>query len=137
MSQEAQRGFELFNTKGRCALCHSGWRFTDDSFHDTGVAGHDLGRGVVLPTIEVMQHAFKTPTLRNVARRAPYMHDGSVATLEDVVELYDQGGSVKRPSLSPEVKPLHLTRDEKHDVVAFLRALTSVDAAVEIPELPR
>jgi cytochrome c peroxidase len=129
MSAGAQRGFVVFNTTGRCATCHSSWRFSDDSFHDIGVAGKDLGRGAFQPSIEVMQHAFKTPTLRNVVGRSPYMHDGSVATLEDVIELYDTGGRAKRPSLSPEIKPLHLTSQNKEDLIAFLHALTSPDAA--------
>jgi cytochrome c peroxidase len=137
MSPEARRGFELFNTKAACATCHSGWRFTDDSFHDIGVPGADRGRGTILPDIAAMQHAFKTPTLRNVASRAPYMHDGSIASLEDVVELYDQGGLARRASLSAEIRRLRLTPDEKQDVIAFLRALTSMDAPVEIPALPR
>jgi cytochrome c peroxidase len=137
ISTEAERGFELFNTKGGCATCHTGWRFTDDSFHDIGVPGVDRGRGAMLPGIEAMQHAFKTPTLRSVAGRAPYMHDGSVATLEDVVDLYDKGGLEGRPSLSPEIKPLHLTSDEKQALVVFLRTLTSVDTPVAIPVLPR
>jgi cytochrome c peroxidase len=137
MSPEARRGFELFNTKARCATCHSGWRFSDDSFHDVGVPGADLGRGTILPDIAAMQHAFKTPTLRNVARRAPYMHDGSIASLEDVVELYDRGGLARRPSLSTDIAPLRLTPEEKQDVIAFLGALTSTDTPVEIPALPR
>jgi cytochrome c peroxidase len=137
MSPEALRGFELFNTKAHCATCHSGWRFTDDSFHDVGVPGADRGRGTILPDIVAMQHAFKTPTLRNVAGRAPYMHDGSIASLEDVVELYDRGGLARRASLSTEIKRLHLTPDEKHEVIAFLHALTSTDTPVEIPALPR
>jgi cytochrome c peroxidase len=129
MTVEAQRGFVIFNTTGHCATCHSSWRFSDDSFHDIGVPGKDLGRGTFLPSIEVMQHAFKTPTLRNVAGRAPNMHDGSVATLEDVIELYDSGGRAKRPSLSPEIKPLHLTSQNKEDLIAFLHALTSPGAS--------
>jgi cytochrome c peroxidase len=137
LSAEARHGFEVFNTRGRCSKCHSGWRFTDDSFHDIGLPGADRGRGAILPNIEVMQHAFKTPTLRNVAGRAPYMHDGSVATLEDVVELYDVGGLARRSSLSPEIKRLGLTAGEKRDLIAFLRALTGVYTAVEIPALPR
>jgi cytochrome c peroxidase len=137
MPEAAQRGFALFNTKAKCATCHSGWRFTDDSFHDIGVTGTDQGRGNILPGIEAMQHAFKTPTLRNVALRGPYMHDGSVATLEDVVEMYDKGGLVKRPSLSADIKPLLLTSEEKKDLLALLRALTSKDRPVDIPTLPR
>jgi cytochrome c peroxidase len=84
-----------------------------------------------------MRHAFKTPTLRNVDRRAPYLHDGSVATLDALVDFYDRGGLVSRPSLSPELKPLGLTADEKRQLVAFLRTLTSEDPAVAIPALPR
>jgi len=136
MPGAAQRGFALFNTKAQCTACHSGWRFTDDSFHDIGVPGTDRGRGVILPGIDAMQYAFKTPTLRNVARRAPYMHDGSVATLADVIELYDQGGLAKRPSLSADIRPLRLTAEEKQDLVAFLQLLTSTDSPVAIPELP-
>jgi cytochrome c peroxidase len=137
ISEGAQRGFVLFNAKARCEKCHSGWRFTDDSFHDIGVPGADIGRGAVLKDIEVMQHAFKTPTLRNVDRRAPYLHDGSVATLEAIVDFYDRGGLAARSSLSPELKPLGLTAAEKRDLVAFMRTLTSVDQPVAVPELPR
>jgi len=134
---EAKAGFVLFNEKARCASCHSGWRFTDDSFHDIGVAGEDRGRGAVLKDIEVAQFAFKTPTLRNVDRRAPYMHDGSEKTLEDVIALYDLGGRARRPSLSAEIVPLELTERESRQLVAFMRTLTSDDAPVAIPSLPR
>jgi cytochrome c peroxidase len=137
ISTDAKRGFVLFNTKARCALCHAGWRFTNDSFHDIGVVTSDAGRGSMLPGIPVMQHAFKTPTLRDVARRAPFMHNGSVATLEEVVELYDRGGLVKRPSLSPDLKPLGLTTAEKRELTAFLRTLTSPEQPVLLPALPR
>ena len=84
-----------------------------------------------------MQHAFKTPTLRNVDVRGPYMHNGSERSLADVIELYDQGGRKKRPSLAPEVVPLHLTAQEKANLIAFLKTLTSHDKPVEIPVLPR
>lgn len=137
ISADAQQGFVLFNTKARCEKCHSGWRFTDDSFHDIGVPGADLGRGAHLAGIEPMQHAFKTPTLRNVDRRAPYLHDGSEATLDTLIDLYDRGGRVTRPSLSPEMKPLGLTAEEKRQIAAFLRTLTSEDPAVAMPALPR
>jgi cytochrome c peroxidase len=137
VSAEAKRGFIVFNGKANCAKCHGGWRFTDDSFHDVGVPGADPGRGKLFQTIEVMQNAFKTPTLRNVDRRAPYMHDGSETTLQDVIELYQVGGRAKRPSLSAEVKPLNLSEQEKRDLIAFLKTLTSMDRPVEIPTLPR
>lgn len=136
ISAEAKAGFALFTGKANCAKCHSGWRFTDDSFHDIGVPGADSGRGKILG-LEDMHFAFKTPTLRNVDRRAPYMHAGTEATLEDVVDLYDRGGRVRRPSLSPEIKPLHLTAAERRTLVAFMHTLTSDDAPVVIPVLPR
>jgi cytochrome c peroxidase len=137
ISEEAARGFVLFNEKAKCASCHSGWRFTDDSFHDIGAIGEDRGRAGVLEGIEAMEYAFKTPTLRDVDRRGPYLHDGSEATLEAVMELYDLGGRVKRPSLSKEIVALGLTARETSDVVAFMRTLTSDDAPVSVPRLPR
>lgn len=136
ISASARRGFALFNEKARCATCHSGWRFTDDSFHDIGVPGDDLGRGAVLPGIEVLEHAFKTPTLRNVSRRSPYMHDGSVPSLVDTIELYDRGGLVDRPSKSSSIQPLGLTPTEKADLVAFLESLTSDDPPISVPAAP-
>ncbi len=136
ISESAQRGFDLFNTKAACQKCHTGWNFTDNGFHDTGVGDQDKGRGADLP-LEAMQHAFKTPTLRNSDRRSPYMHDGSEQSLEDVIDLYDRGGRVKRPSLAPEMVPLHLTKLEKSDLMAFLASLSSDDKPVEIPVLPR
>jgi cytochrome c peroxidase len=134
---DAKRGFVLFNSKARCSTCHAGWRFTDDSFHDIGVRGEDRGRGALIAEIEVLQHAFKTPTLRNVAERAPYMHDGSERRLEDAIALYDQGGRVRRPSLSHEIKPLDLSAEESSQLVAFLHTLTSEDAPMSIPRFPR
>jgi cytochrome c peroxidase len=125
IGEPAKRGFDLFNGKGRCSACHSGWAFSDASFHDIGVAqGADIGRGKLFPTSVKLLYAFKTPTLRDVARRAPYMHDGSVPTLEAAIELYNHGG-IKRPSLSELIRPLGLTDGEKADLVAFLETLTS------------
>jgi len=136
ISDSAKRGFVLFNTKANCASCHSGWRFTDDGFHDIGLAGDDMGRGKIVAGIVQLERAFKTPTLRNIVQRAPYMHDGSVRTLEAVVDHYDHG-FIQRPSLSDQVKPLHLTDQEKADIVAFMKTLTSKDTPVEYPVLPR
>lgn len=135
ISPAARRGFELFNTKGHCAACHSGWTFTDSSFHDIGVASDDLGRGPVLG-LDALNHAFKTPTLRNVADHPPYMHNGSEATLRQVIELYNAGGRVQRPTLSSEIKPLGLDDREIDDLVAFLETLSSQDAPVTLPVLP-
>lgn len=138
ISAAAQHGFALFNGKARCASCHSGASFSDGSFQDIGTAkGHDIGRGRFFPTSAKLKYAFKTPTLRDVARRAPYMHDGSVATLEDVIELYNRGG-VDRPSRSPDIRPLSLTASEKKDLIAFLQTLTATASPVPgMPKLPR
>jgi len=137
ISVAAKRGFDLFNGKGHCAACHSGWSFSDSSFHDIGTArGDDIGRGRLFPTSVQLRYAFKTPTLRDVARRAPYMHDGSVATLADVIDLYDKGG-IDRPSRAEEIRPLHLTAQEKGDLIAFLQTLTAAPSAVALTTLPR
>jgi cytochrome c peroxidase len=133
ISHSAKRGFMLFNTKANCSACHSGWNFTDSSFRDIGLPDEDIGRGKILD-LPSMQHAFKTPTLRDVERRAPYMHDGSVPTLLAVVEHYDHG-FVERPSLSDEVKPLHLTAEEKTDLVNFMMTLTGENPPVHVPVL--
>jgi cytochrome c peroxidase len=135
IDEPAKRGFALFNGKAHCAACHSGWRFTDDSFHDIGLKSDDLGRGKVKANIPILQHAFKTPGLRNVAQHAPYMHDGAIATLAAVMREYNDG-FIQRPSLSPEIKPLHLSESEMNDVVAFMLALTSRDESAAIPMLP-
>jgi cytochrome c peroxidase len=133
----AKRGFQIFNGKAHCSECHSGPAFTDGSFHDIGTAkSDDLGRGRLFPTSEKLRYAFKTPTLRDVARRAPYMHDGSVASLEDAIALYDKGG-IERPSRSPSIKPLSLTAGEKADLLAFLRTLSDSSPSAKIPTLPR
>jgi cytochrome c peroxidase len=137
VSAAAKRGFALFNGKAHCAECHSGWNFTDGAFYDIGDAkDDDIGRGRIFPSSEKLQHAFKTPTLRDVARRAPYMHDGAVATLTDVIDLYDRGG-IDRPSRSELIGPLHLSAGEKADLIAFLETLTSDPTSFAVPALPR
>src|SRR5450631_396504 len=136
ISDEAKRGFVLFNTKAQCSSCHEGWNFTNDGFQDIGLPSADVGRGQFLPQVIKMKHAFKTPGLREIARRGPYMHDGSIATLEQVVEHYDQGG-VDRPSRSDLVKPLSLTPQERSELVAFLKTLTSNLDPTTVPVLPR
>jgi cytochrome c peroxidase len=117
--------------------CHSGWVFTDASFHDIGTAtGADIGRGRLFPTSVGLRYAFKTPTLRDVARRAPYMHDGSVPTLEAVVDLYNRGG-INRPSRSEQIVPLNLNQTDKANLVAFLQTLNSAPQPFSVPTLPR
>ena len=135
IGESAKRGFVVFNDKGNCAACHSGWRFTDDGFHDIGLTSEDIGRGAEMPGEPLLQHAFKTPTLRNIDQRAPYMHDGSSASLREVVVHYDTG-FVQRPSLSPEMHRLGLTETEIADLVAFMHTLTSRDDPIPILVLP-
>ena len=141
LSAAARRGLALFEGKASCVKCHNGFNFTDQGFHNTGVGtgsdNPDLGRFEVTKR-NVNKAAFKTPTLRDVARRGPYKHDGSIATLQEVVAFYDRGG-IANPSLSPEIAPLNLSRSEQEDLVAFLESLTGEIApdAVKPPVLPR
>jgi len=136
ISEDAKRGFVVFNTKAKCSSCHESWNFTNDGFQDIGLPSDDIGRGKYVPGVVKMEHAFKTPGLREISRRTPYMHDGSLATLEQVVDHYDRGG-VDRPSRSDLMKPLGLTVQEKADLVAFLNTLTSELNPTAIPVLPR
>ena len=123
LTTQEQRGFAIYNGKARCSACHSSWRMTDDGFHDIGLASADRGRGKFTPPQVVgMQYAFKTPTLRELNDKGPYMHDGSIDSLEAVISHYEEGG-IARPSRSPEMKPFTLTRQERADLLAFLRAL--------------
>jgi cytochrome c peroxidase len=123
ISDAAKRGFVLFHTEAACAGCHRGWRFTDDGFHDIGTTTTDRGRGGELKHDPKLHFAFKTPTLRSVALRAPYMHDGSISTLRGVVDFYVKGG-IDRPSRSPMINPFDLTEQERNDLVAFMETLT-------------
>lgn len=126
LSPAAVRGMELFNGKANCKVCHAGFNFTDESYHNIGVGMQkpkpDVGR-VAISKAASEHGAFKTPTLRNIAQTAPYMHDGSETTLREVVEFYNRGG-VANPSLSQEIKPLNLTAAEVTDLIAFLEALS-------------
>ena len=132
-------GLSIFDSKAACSTCHRIappssrlWTyapalFTDMRFHNLGIgyrAGRftDPGRYEV-SGVESDLGAFRTPSLRNVARTAPYMHDGSLPTLEDVVEFYDAGGR-PNPNLSARIRPLFLSSYERAVLVAFLRALT-------------
>jgi cytochrome c peroxidase len=129
IAPEVKLGANLFHGKAQCNQCHLGFNFTDSKFHNLGVgwdaaanAYKDEGRKKVTGKPEDLG-AFKTPTLRDVTRHAPYMHDGSVATLKEVVELYDRGGVPGAPNLSPKVRKLGLTKEEVAAIVAFLEAL--------------
>lgn len=124
LSAEARRGLELFRGRANCVACHAGPNFTDEQFHNTGVSWGrgDLGRYEVSGK-EKDRGAFKTPTLREVARTAPYMHDGSIATLEEALEHYNRGGG-QNPYLDAELRPLRLTVEEKQALLAFLKTLS-------------
>lgn len=125
-------GFRLFAGKAGCANCHSGFAFTDYAFHDIGLPGEDRGRGAVL-RLPAADYAFKTPTLREIERSAPYMHDGSLQTLGDVLRHYESG-IVERPTLSRDLpRRLQLSEAERGALVAFLKTLTSEGS----PRLPR
>jgi cytochrome c peroxidase len=129
LTEQARMGLQIFRRKGNCASCHLGPNLTDERYHNTGVAWRqgrfvDTGRFIVTKR-DQDRGAFKTPTLRQVAGRAPYMHDGSIATLEEVVEYYDRGGN-RNPNLDSELQPLGLSGEEKQALVAFLRSLNGV-----------
>jgi cytochrome c peroxidase len=127
LSEEARQGLRIFRGKGNCTLCHLGPNLTDESFHNTGIAWRDGkfdddGRHIVTRN-DSERGSFKTPTLREVARTPPYMHDGSLPTLEEVIAYYDRGGN-RNPQLDPEMRPLGLTREETRALAAFLRSLS-------------
>jgi cytochrome c peroxidase len=125
LTAEARRGLEIFSgERGECFHCHAGVNLAIDEFRNNGIAEDDPDRGrAVISRSELDVGRFKVPTLRNVAVTAPYMHDGSLATLAEVVEHYDQGGR-GHPNTDPVIKPLGLTPEEKQDLVRFLESLT-------------
>ena len=122
MSESARRGLNVFQKKGRCALCHKPPNFTDIAFSNIGVGmdrqDPDVGRFAVT-NIRSNLGSFKPPTLRELPKTAPYMHDGSIATLEEVIEFYDKGG-IPNAQLSEGIAPLRLTNQEKADLLQFL-----------------
>ncbi|WP_315852740.1 cytochrome-c peroxidase [Pseudobythopirellula maris] len=144
LSESAARGAALFfGERGGCSRCHVGANLTDEQFHNLGVGlerhvsdpqSVDWGRYAVTGA-EADRGAFKTPTLRNVAQTAPYLHDGSAATLEAVIGLYMQGGH-DNPWLDAKIEPLDLDTAEQADLVAFLRSLTGALPPVETRRLP-
>ncbi|MEO8519940.1 MAG: cytochrome c peroxidase [Acidobacteriota bacterium] len=124
---DAIRGLGLFRGKAGCTACHAGPTLSDERFHNTGVAWRtgrlsDDGRARVTGAA-ADRGAFKTPSLRQVTGTAPYMHDGSFATLEQVIDYYDAGGQAN-PALDTRIRPLHLSAGERRDLLAFLAALT-------------
>lgn len=138
LSASARRGFALFKGKANCVACHQGPNFTDDGFHNIGVKPRegvdDLGRFAKVP-VKVLRGAHKTPSLRDVAITAPYMHNGAYATLKEVVEMYNRGGDA-RDNLDPNLRELNLTPAEIDDLVEFMKGLTGKPVTVSIPQLP-
>lgn len=128
VSNAVKLGDELFFGKAGCNQCHLGFNFTDSLFHNIGVGWNsdteelaDLGRFAVTEA-DVDRGAFKTPTVRDITKHAPYMHDGSVATLREVMDLYNRGGEAN-PYLDPKIKKLDLTGEEVAALVAMMEAL--------------
>ena len=127
LTKEQQFGLQLFRGKGNCSACHVGPNFTDERFHNTGVAWRD-GQLADEGRFEVSANpkdrgAFKTPTLREITRTGPYMHDGSMAALEDVIAFYSDGGPAN-PFLDSEIRPRSFTPEEQRALLAFLASLT-------------
>jgi cytochrome c peroxidase len=134
----AKRGFELFRGKANCAACHQGGNFTDDGYHNIGVQQwpgvYDEGRFTKV-AVKVLRGAHKTPSLRDVAYTAPYMHNGAYSTLRAVVEMYARGGD-DHENLDPNIRKLDLTSAEVDDIVAFLESLSGEPVLVAAPQLP-
>ncbi len=162
LSESEKRGMVLFGIrlspdddfqagvtlqKAECTACHAGFNFTDEEFHNLGIGWDeskkkyaDLGRWAVEPygaRYDGSMGAFKTPTVRDIASTGPYMHDGSLATLEAVMDHYDKGGT-PNPALDSKMKKLNLTAQEKADVIAFMKALTGETKKLDelLPSLP-
>ena len=146
LDEPQEQGLELFYGRALCSTCHAGPNLTDGKFHNTGVPGDDRGRASFDRVGEFQtrpypffqtQKAFKTPGLRNVALTAPYFHDGSEASLEDVVKFYNQGGKEKESyGLALDIRPLNLKDYEINDLVAFLSAALTAPVTVAPPVIP-
>lgn len=140
LSDAAKRGMDVFFNAGNCSACHSRANFSDGAFHNIGIGidepDPDLGR-FAISNLGGDRGAFKTPTLREIARTAPYMHDGRFRTLEEVVDYYDKGG-IPNPQLDEEIFALDLSNQQKADLITFLKeGLSSEDyPLIEPPQLP-
>lgn len=135
LTAQEQRGLALFSSpEAACAACHQPPAFAHETFRVIGVPSDDPGRAGVSPT--GVRGAFKVPTLRNVALTAPYMHNGSLATLEDVVQFYADGAGRANgfPSVDPLLKGFELSAQDKADLIAFLHALTDEGGLPAVPE---
>lgn len=126
LTAEEERGWAIFNgDRGKCSTCHSGFDLSDHGFHNIGITlDHSSDAGRQRITLHPGDRGkFKTPTLRNIALTAPYMHDGSMKTLENTIEHFNSGGGAD-PGKDPLMEPLQLSNQEKADLLAFLRSLT-------------
>ena len=165
MSARAVRGLAMFSGKAGCIQCHNGAYFSDGKPYNLGVPTNPeiaknplrqvgmrsffLGMGVprfehltedvgyyTVSKVEADKGKFVTPTLRELSRTAPYMHNGMLKTLDEVIEFYNQGGG-KSPNKTPLLKPLRLTASEKAALVEFLKSLSGDEVVVTVPELPK
>lgn len=126
LDDKERAGLWIYESKGGCWRCHVGLNYTDEEFHATGVGaggGKALAGRFEVTQDERDRGRFKTPTLRGLAFTAPYMHDGSIATLEEVVAYYDRGATACA-ELDERIRPLELSADERASLVAFLKALS-------------
>jgi cytochrome c peroxidase len=152
VSDDVVKGFDVFSNsdKANCTLCHLPPLYTDTLFHNVGIGFDkpmpDLGRGKTLadnaekkgvkdPEADTLRGAFKTPTIRSVTEHPPYFHDGRAANLEDAVDLMLKGG-IKNPNLDEKLKPKTLSKEERSQLLAFLRSLTPEAKAFEKPRVP-
>ena len=152
VSEDAIKGFTVFSDsdKANCTLCHLPPLYTDTLFHNVGIGDDkpmpDLGRGKTLgdaaqkagttdPNAEAMQGAFKTPTLRSITESGPYFHDGRAKTLDDAVDLMLKGG-IKNPHMDEKLKPKTISKEERGQLMAFLKALTPAPAPFQKPQVP-
>ncbi len=134
ISQSAKEGFELFKNKGRCTDCHSGFNFTDGSFHNLGLKDGDEGRVEKRKETIKLFGAFKTPTLRDITKSAPYFHDGSVKTLHEAVAICGNGGRFSDDKwLSNFIIDRGLSMSEIQKIVDFLITLEGEPMKLEIP----
>ncbi|HHY71655.1 MAG TPA: c-type cytochrome [Bacillus bacterium] len=133
LNEQEIEGMKLFAGKANCMSCHAGPLLSDNNFHNLGIEGDD-GRFAVTNQ-EADKGKFKTAGLRGVAHTAPFMHDGSLATLKDVVNYYNKGGD-NHPNKDPLIQPLNLTDGEVDSLVAFLESMSGEVPVVDAPELP-
>ena len=140
MSDGALRGLHLFRTKASCMNCHNGKLFSDNEFHNNGASflienRKDEGRYEFTKN-ENDRYKFKTPILRDVVLTAPYFHNGSQKTLEEVIQAYNLG-MPQADFKDPLIKPLHLSTTEIKDIISFLQSISAVTDSFSLPAMPQ